>query len=122
MLEISSIVPGETRTWVDIFLKNFKIEHLNTLSKYVEEKIIGNNKGDLRSIELINNGVVQIGREYCHFKGHELEKIIKEKFTKLKSFNNDGSLVKGIIDRTIKIFPEFLPKSSLNMLIKIQKD
>ena len=120
IIEVSDVITDETRIWTDIFNQNFKVEHLNALSEYVEKKIIGTERGELKDIELVNGKMIQLGSKYCHFKGHELENLIKEKFKKLNSFNNDGSLIKGVIDRVIKIYPEFLPKSSLDILKNIQ--
>ena len=120
IIEVSDVITSETRIWTDTFNQNFKVEHLNALSEYVEKKIIGTERGELKDVELVNGKMIQLGSKYCHFKGHELENLIKEKFKKLNSFNNDGSLIKGIIDRVIKIYPEFLPKSSLDILKNIQ--
>ena len=59
-IKISDIFPNEQKSYMEIF-NNSSIEKLNILSKYVEEKIIGNDRGDLKNIKLINGEMIQIG-------------------------------------------------------------
>ena len=110
IIKISDIFPDEQKGYMKVFLNNPSIEKLNTLSKYIEEKVIGSDKGNLKNITLVNGATVQIGSKYLNYNGHKLEDKIKEKFPQLKRFNTKNLLIETV-DKVIQNFPQFLPKA-----------
>ena len=125
LLDIKKIFPSKDRRWIDIFLNhknNTKelSENLNILSKYVEDKVIESDIGEIKKIQLINGIEIQISQKYCTWNGHELENLIKDKFQGLKKYHNKGQLMREIVNKIIKNFFYFLPINSLKMLKKIQ--
>ena len=111
---ISNSPPGHIE-----FVKN--IENIVALSKYVENKVFGEDQGEIREITLINEEKIPIGEKYRHCKGHELKRKLKETFPKLKKYNNPSTLVEHIIKSIFKDFFNLLPKGTLNVLMRIEK-
>ena len=106
-------------------LKKFDSRRLQSVSDLLIAKIgsnaIGTN-GESQTVRYFNDKEIIVPIWYLHYRGHDLENLIKEKFSQFKKYKNEGDLKKEIITKVIDDLPEFISIDIFNTLKEIQEE
>ena len=134
---------GETESIRDLDsfdVKKFQFvidNYINKIKNHIENKSIkGIEKEKMNEINillkshseivnytLINNTVLKIPKWYNRIQGHYLEKIVLATFSFLNfdRLNKESILKEKIIDKVIKVYPEFINTDIIETFKKIQE-
>lgn len=63
---------------------------------------------------------LSLNSEFNKTQGHQIEKLYKEKFPFLKSYNRESQLKLEVINKVFSDFPMFVPKELYNTILKIK--
>ena len=108
-----------------IDLKKFDNLRLQTVSDLLITKISSNTtetNSQKQVVRYLNDKEIEVPLWYLHHQGHELESLLKEKFSPLKKYRGEGDLKKEIITKAIDDLPEFISIDIFNTLKEIQED
>lgn len=110
ILQISSIDDVQMQSILDKIVK--LICDKNNLSLSENETV---------AYELINGRRFSLPKLFYEINGHKLEKYIVNTFPRMRQYGKDMiSIKRSIVEKGIRLFPEYLPRDLLETFLKLQ--
>lgn len=103
-------------------IRKFESERLQIIADYVISKLGMNITNNCIECKLINGKIIKIPKIYLDNQGHELEKLVLEKFQGLNELkkNKEEKLKIEMIDKVIDEMPEMVSVDILSLFREIQ--
>jgi hypothetical protein len=105
-------------------LVNLDNKVLQEVVDKIQQLVVSEDVDLENSIDVTYYGGIQlsISKSYLHMQGHELEGMVMAVFPELGRFNNNGKLLKAIIDHVMFELPDFIPLEIIDCFESLLND
>ena len=88
---------------------------------FIDKLEITQKDNNVEECKYISGHKINLPVYFLHYKGHDLENKLKEKFVKLRDYNkNNNHLIEEILNKVVDEFPKLLSVDFLEIFKDIQ--